>query len=507
MQYYGGVVSGPNHRTFPRVWLTLALMLAFVFANRCIRPPCANSDISCNPAAWFLEFGSCPATTSWHTHIGATVGNNTTVALRSMPDGGVVLSGFITQDELVGSPIAFVGGPGSANNFLIRLDANGNTVWSTYLGGTAITGLQRIAVDDGGIVFAGDGNASFGNPVNAYQGGASDYLIARVSLAGTIVWHTYHGGPGGEKAEGVARTNDGGFVAVGQVVSDFQGAAGTNLIPHQGGGAANGGAIKLDANGHAVFNTILGSTTGARLLNVIVEPGGNLWFLGAGDAALTPAAYTGTIVQHSGAGTDALLSKHTADGTYLFHTFQGENTANQRFGGGALQAGGSIITAASSSATYGAPLNPHASPGSNTDLVASKYNASGGLEWLTFLGGAGTDEIGAASPTWDGQGIWLGGQSDIAFGSPLPGSGYSGGGGDGLIARLGTNGDLQSLAFVGEASTITLVTDLSTTCDLGLAISARTSGNFGTSPIQSFPGGGLAGLVIRLNAFLGLTSR
>lgn len=497
------------HR-LPRVRRSAFCLLLFALSAAagpgCIRPPCTDADITCNVSAWLLEYSSCPATTSWHTHVGSNMFTTITSTVRTFKGGGLVVSGLTTNDFLVNPQVVFSGTGGTPNFFMIKFDANGYQEWSTYLGRTA-SGLQRIVTDDNAIVFAGDANLSFGTPINAFQGGSTDMLIARLDSRGGLLWHTYHGSAQNDAALGVAFTSTGDIVVGGVVQGDFAGSAGTNRIPHQAPGTNNAGLIVVDTNGIPKFNTIVGNGTGARFLGVTVGLDGSLYGLGESNAVLG-ASYPNVVVNFSGGATvDGLLVKFLAEGNYLLHTYQGEATANQRFGGAALQADGTMIVGASSQATYGSPLNPHASSGTAADFALSKYDSNGALQWLTFIGGTGTDDIATISPAFAGQGTWVGGQSTVAFGSPLAAFPHSGGPGNGTLLRIDTNGNLQTLAFFGASTATTVVNDVTATCDIGLAIAARTNAAYGTSPINAYPGGSVAGLLVRLDTYLGLSSR
>jgi hypothetical protein len=94
--------------------------------------------------------------------------------------------------------------------YLIKTDASGDTLWTRTYGGPAYDqGLSVQQTTDGGYIVAGR-TQSFG------AGGADAYLI-RTDAAGDTLWTRTYGGPNSDVGNSVQQTTDGGYIVVGDI--------------------------------------------------------------------------------------------------------------------------------------------------------------------------------------------------------------------------------------------------------------------------------------------------
>ncbi|MEQ9365225.1 MAG: delta-60 repeat domain-containing protein [Leptospirales bacterium] len=483
-----------------RLILNLVVALGLTTTAACVRTDCANNDLSCGSGPLLWAISDCPATTSWHTFLGGALNNSTTFQSQGDGAGGYIVAGFAADDFISNPRRAFEGAAGTLNNFLVRVSPDGGIVWGTYLGTAAANGMALFVGEEGATLIS-DVNAAFGNPINPFQGG-TDILIARVSLDGDLLWHTFQGSATADRGVGISRRTDGGFWITGALQNTAGGAAGVNLLTHPNPGVDAGFAQILDANGNAISHSFYGSATQTRFIGQAITAQNELYALGTAAGALS-GAYPNTIVNHTGGGgNDGLLVKLNSAGGYLYHTFQGESTTNQRFGGGAVQSDGSIIVANSTGASYGTPLAPFT--GGSLDFAISRYNADGSLQWLTFVGGAGADDIGSVGVSRNG-GAWIGGSSDATFGEPIAPYVHNGGGANhSAVFGVGPNGTVGAPLFFGTAAATAGASGILETCEGGLLVTNRINGAYGARPLVPFAGGPLAGLLIRLDVALQL---
>jgi len=118
-------------------------------------------------------------------------------AVLQATDGGYVI---------VGSTSSF--GLGACQVYLIGTDAAGETLWTrTYGGAGADCGYSIQRTSDGGYVVAGK-TSSFG-------AGGSDVYLVRTDADGETLWTRTCGGRGYEEGNAIRQTPDGGYIIAG----------------------------------------------------------------------------------------------------------------------------------------------------------------------------------------------------------------------------------------------------------------------------------------------------
>ncbi len=97
--------------------------------------------------------------------------------------------------------------------WVVKLDKTGNVVWQKTYGGAAPDYAYSIKqINDGGYVVAGT-TASFGTGV--YGTFASDILVLRLDGNGNLLWSKVYGGEFPEEAVRISLTSDSGYVISG----------------------------------------------------------------------------------------------------------------------------------------------------------------------------------------------------------------------------------------------------------------------------------------------------
>lgn len=89
-----------------------------------------------------------------------------------------------------------------------RLNKEGQTKWRTLLGGKKTDkGIAISRAKDGNLLILGEGKS--------FEHGGQDLYVAKLSLDGKLIWEKSFGGDRDEYAGGIAGTNDGGVLLVG----------------------------------------------------------------------------------------------------------------------------------------------------------------------------------------------------------------------------------------------------------------------------------------------------
>ncbi len=126
-------------------------------------------------------------------------GNDYGQAIVATNDGGAFISGNTTSF-----------GAGSFDLWLLKIDSRGDTLWSkTYGGRGSDYGNSLVVTDDGGAFIVGRTN-SFGN-------GGSDLWLLRVDSNGDTLWTKTYGEAGDENSLSMSITSDGGTLIAGNI--------------------------------------------------------------------------------------------------------------------------------------------------------------------------------------------------------------------------------------------------------------------------------------------------
>jgi len=143
-------------------------------------------------------------------------------------------------------------GAGDADIWLIRTDANGETLWTRTFGGdTADLGHSVAQTAYGGFILCGQ-TASFGT-------GNYDAWLIKTDSMGDTLWTRTFGGVNDDRGYSVQPTADGGYIIAGMTMS-------------LGAGGADFYLVKTDADGHVAVAELGASPTHAPALSLSCEP-------------------------------------------------------------------------------------------------------------------------------------------------------------------------------------------------------------------------------------------
>jgi len=123
--------------------------------------------------------------------------------VQQTTDGGYIMIG---QTEGSGF------GAGGADFYLIKTDANGDTLWTRTYGETFHDICRRgQQTDDGGYMMVGS-TQNFGVSNN-------DFYVVKTDTNGNVMWAKTYGGAGSDNGFGGRQTDDGGYILTGRTNS------------------------------------------------------------------------------------------------------------------------------------------------------------------------------------------------------------------------------------------------------------------------------------------------
>jgi len=275
--------------------------------------------------------------------------NGDTLWTRTHGGSAYDVAEFVQQTDdggyiIVGNTASF--GAGLNDVYLIKTDANGDTLWTRTYGGTsADRGYSVQQTSDGGYIIGGY-TESFG-------AGGKDFYLVKTDANGDTLWTRTYGGSVDDYAEYVEQTNNGGYI-IGGVTESF-GAGGEDFY-----------LVKTDADGDTLWTRTYG--------------GSNSDFAYSGqqtdDGGYIIVGNTGTWL-----ACDVWLVKTDATGDTLWTRRYNRSSSNVAYSGQQTDDGGYIITG------YTGAF------GSGFDVYLIKTDATGDTVWTRTYGGLGSSEI------------------------------------------------------------------------------------------------------------------
>jgi len=328
-------------------------------------------------------------------------------AIVALEDGGVVLAGDTQSFGAVGQ-----------DAYLVRVDQEGVEQWSRQYGGPGDDFANALArTPEGGFILAG--GATIEQAKTAYQG---VYLV-KTDSEGNRIWSANYEQSLRQVANAVAALSDGTFFAAG---SAFYSSWPVVYL------------LRADALGNAVREYAPLDQVDSNLINGVAA---------TSDGAIIAAGMMQTV----GAQKTMYLLKTTVNGEPLW---------NNTFGEGVEASGMSV----SESATGGFILaGSRVNPGNGTtDLYLVRTDGQGNEVWSTTLGGNGQDRARSVIETADG-GIVMAGETSSS------GAGLF----DMYVVKLDSAGEVLWERTVGGPKSDTAY-GVTETAEGGLAIAGST---------------------------------
>jgi hypothetical protein len=355
--------------------------------------------------------------------------------------GGTQSSNFPTTS----GALQRVSNPGTPQNntlerldvFIVKMDPNGNIIWSTLLGGPNYDRAYGIAVDAQGSVYVA-GRAGAGFPVTpgafqtTFQGGqeATNYgpqdgFVCKIKPDGSaIVYCTYFGTSDPRIIRDLAVNSQGEvYIASGWNSGNYPGTTQSKFVNTPRGGSQDAILAKISADGSQVLwaRYMGGSDYDSNQNSVGLDGSGNPYILfttKSRDVQVSGNAYQKTF----GGDADVFVAKMNAsNGAFVWGTYFGgsgnESTETHEF---AVDAAGNAYIAAPTTTTSGFPTTANAFrrsySGGPSDIYVAKFSPDGStLVACTLLGGSGTDAAEGMSVDGAGNVFFTGQTSSSNF--------------------------------------------------------------------------------------------
>jgi uncharacterized repeat protein (TIGR01451 family) len=317
---------------------------------------------------------------------------------------------------------------GDTDAYLMKLDSTASgLLYSTYLGGGGTDRGSGVVIDSNGNAYVAGYTASQDFPTeDAFQnssGGSFDSFVAKIDTnangASSLVFCTYLGGTGDDKAYGVAIDNGGNNIYVtGQTSSNNFPLL--NPVQPGFGGSFDAFITKISSAGAKVYATYLGGTGDDRGTGIAVNTLGAAYVTGFTSSTNFPTVAPLQIA--NGGGFDAFVAKlNPAGSAFQYSTYLG-GSANESNTSTVTSTNPIALNASSEAYITGftsstnlptaAPLQP-ANGGNQDAFVAKISDASPAADYSitvtpasrTVLPGGGTTFTVTATPAGGFTGV------------------------------------------------------------------------------------------------------
>ncbi len=383
------------------------------------------------------------------------------------PDGGLVIetrTGLLRED----APVIFQVAGGTRRQVAGRfLPCDGTCVsfelgtydrtlplvidptlsFSTFLAGNGTDSATAVAVDGAGSTYVAGWTDSINFPnasgaQAANRGGVDAFVVKLNGTGNQLVFATYLGGSGEDRAFGMRLDSGGGIWLAGKTTSGNFPLAGSSSSYS---GATDAFVARLNAQGNSlVFSRYLGGSRRDMANAIAVDSSGNGWV--AGETASADFPVSSAFQATPGGGSDAFLAKISAAGAVLSSTY---------FGGAADDVALAIALDGQKPVVAGWTWSPdfplqnalQPTPGGGQDAFVAKFNSTASdLVYSTYLGGS---QGMTGFPEWaTGVTVDSAGAAYVAGATPSPDfptrsayqPSYGGGNYDGFLTIINSAG-------------------------------------------------------------------
>ncbi|MFK7784259.1 MAG: SBBP repeat-containing protein [Crocinitomicaceae bacterium] len=235
---------------------------------------------------------------------------------------------------------------GGEDGFILKFNGQGDRLWATYVGGADNDEILSIDVRDGMLYVVGSTKSTdfplalVGGSANAYYQntlqGYADATLQKFDEFGNLLWSTYYGGNGFDRADASVLDGEGNLYVTGFTTSgnfDTQNAGGY----YQGNDAGLGDAfiLKFDEFGNRLWSTHYGGSSKDIGNDLAVDNDNNLFFYGYTESTDLPLMDNGTYFMGTHVNTTSapfvsnipFLAKFNQQGDLTWATYHGSQYA------------------------------------------------------------------------------------------------------------------------------------------------------------------------------------
>ncbi len=311
------------------------------------KPPAFQTTYGGSGDAFITQLNSTGSALEYSSYLGGR-GADVGQAVAVDSTGNAYITGSTQSSDFPITSGAFQttsGGGGDA--FVAKVNFAGTELgYSTYLGGTSADVGQGVQVDSSGNTYVAgftfSTNFPTKSPYQSLNNGSPNAFVTELNPAGAaLVFSTYLGGSGDDRAFGLALDSSDGIYVTGTSLSaDFPTTTGSYQIANHGAGDAF--ATKFNPSGAGVsYSTLVGGSGADQGKGIAVDSSGEALLTGFTQSTDFPTADPVLTLIDLGTGSscggnpcpDAFVTKLNASGNALvYSTYLGGSGADYGFG-------------------------------------------------------------------------------------------------------------------------------------------------------------------------------
>ena len=385
-------------------------------------------------------------------------------SIHASSSGEIYLVGYTGSSGLSTTGAADTSHNGSNDVLVLKLDATGALVYSTYIGGSGSDLGSDIKTDSAGAAYIVGNTSSTDFPINSgdFQDTLNvlnDVFIIKLNSTGSALeFSSYFGGSGSDYAYGIDIGSTGEVYFSGNTDS-------TNFPSGSSGSTANGGGndifiTKMNPLGTVEYSNLIGGTGNEQARDIVVDTSGAAYVTGYTN---TSSGITTTGPSYGGGTRDGLIIKLNPAGSALVYaTYLGGSGSDDSSYLDVNSSGNVYVTGATDSVNFPTTTGAFTSPNPlGTSAFVTKLSADGSSRiFSTIIGGNGFDggyEIKVGS---DGRSYVAGVTISTNFPTANPiqaAHGNDSGGADGFIIQLDSTGaNLEFATYMGGSGSDSL---------------------------------------------------
>ncbi len=341
---------------------------------------------------------------------------------------------------------------GASDVFIAKFSPSGELIYSTFLGGMyGDYSHGGISVDSNGNVYLTGYTSSSDFPTkNAYQayiGGYDDAFVAKLNASGDLVYSTYIGGSSGDGGKGIVVDSNGNAYVTGYTESeDFPT---KNAYQAHLKGIYDAFLLKLSPSGDLLYSTYIGGSKEDIANSIALDLYGNIYIVG--DTLSTDFPTENAYQTNNAGDKDAFIAKFSPSGGLVYSTYFGGSSGDEGDDIAIDSNGYVYITGFTLSDDFPVKNAFQKNFGGYSDVFISKFNPSGGLNYSTYFGGSGNDTGKSLAIDALGN-VYVTGMTDTenltttenAFQNAYNGNPY-----DAFLIKINSSGTLVYSTYIG----------------------------------------------------------